>query len=110
MGAQGPSDALDVASASVSERLTIQNVRPNPFAQSTTITLALPLRAPAHLAVYDLAGRVVRTLVDGVLEAGIHPITWDGRTDAGGAVAGGVYLAKLVSGGETSVRRVVLIK
>jgi flagellar hook assembly protein FlgD len=89
--------------------LAIQDLRPNPFNQSTTITLAVPRRAQSHLVVYDVTGRAVRTLVNGVLEAGIHPITWNGRTDAGALVAGGVYFARLESGGLTSARRFVRI-
>jgi len=92
------------------KRLAIQEVRPNPFTQSTTITLALPERAQTRLVVHDVAGRVVRRLVNGVFEAGIHPITWDGRTDSGTPLARGIYFAKLESGGLTSARRIALTK
>jgi flagellar hook assembly protein FlgD len=101
---------VDVAPARLPKRMEIQGLSPNPFTQSTTITLALPQRALSHLVVYDVTGRVVRTLVNGVLEAGIHPIPWNGRSDAGTSVATGVYFAKLESGGLTSARRIVRIK
>ena len=89
---------------------TIQDLGPNPFTQSTTIALAMPRPAKTHLAVYDVQGRVVRTLVNRVLEAGVHPILWDGRTDTGNPVARGVYFAKLESGGVTSSRRIAVVK
>jgi hypothetical protein len=92
------------------ERLAIQDLSPNPFTQSTTITLAVPRRGQSQLVVYDVTGRLVRTLVNGVLEAGLHPIPWNGRTDAGTPLAGGVYFARLESGGLTTARRFVLIK
>ncbi|TMQ56943.1 MAG: T9SS type A sorting domain-containing protein [Candidatus Eisenbacteria bacterium] len=104
------SGSTTVASVGVSERVAIQDLSPNPFTKSTTIALAIPRRAQSHLVVYDVQGRVVRTLLNRVLEAGVHPITWDGRTDAGNRVAGGVYFAKLESGGLTSVRRIAMIK
>jgi hypothetical protein len=92
------------------ERVAIQDVGPNPFTGSTTITLALPERAPSRLVVYDVAGRVVRTLANGDLEAGVHPITWDGRSDMGVPVGDGVYFAKFESGGQTSTRLIARIK
>ena len=88
----------------------IQAATPNPFRAAVTISLALPSAAASHLAIYDLAGRVVRTLVNRVLEAGSFPITWDGRADDGTPVAGGVYFAKFKSGAQASVRRIVLVK
>jgi len=105
------SSVADTAPAGMSERVAaIQDLKPNPFTQSTTITLALPRPAKTHLAVYDVRGRMVRTLENRVLEAGVHPITWDGRTDAGKPVARGVYFAKLESDGRTSSRRIAVIK
>jgi hypothetical protein len=105
-----PNQTAGVDSPRLPERVAIEDTRPNPFIQSTTITLALPERAQSRLVVYDVAGRAVRTLVNGILEAGIHPITWNGRTDAGTPVGVGVYFARLESGGVTSARRIVLIK
>jgi len=109
-GASTSSSNAGVASSGVPERAAIQDLGPNPFTQSTTIALAIPRQAKSHLAVYDVQGRVVRTLVNGVLEAGIHPITWDGRTDSGNRAAVGVYFAKFESGGQKSVRRIALVK
>ena len=88
----------------------IQAATPNPFRSAVTISLALPSAAASHLAIHDLAGRVVRTLVRGVLEAGSSPITWDGRADDGTPLPGGVYFAKFRSGTQASVRRIVLVK
>jgi len=105
-----PLAVAHVAPVAASKRAAIRDLSPNPFTKSTTIALAMPRRAQSHLAVYDVQGRVVRTLVNGVLEAGIHPITWDGRTDAGDRVAGGVYFAKLESDGLTSVRRIAMVR
>lgn len=108
--APGPSSVAGVATAGASERATIQDLGPNPFTQSTTITLALPRPAQSHLAVYDVRGRLVRTLANGVLEAGVHPFHWNGRTDDGKPAAAGVYFAKLESGGVNSVHRIALMK
>jgi len=111
MGNNTPSSGnVDVIPVRLPQRAAIQNLGPNPFTQTTTITLALPRPAQSRLVVYDVSGRVVRTLVNGVLDAGIHPIAWNGRTDAGTPVAAGVYFAKLESGGLTSARRIARIQ
>ena len=105
-----PSAAVTAAPGDLSERPAIRDLKPNPFRGSTTITLSMPRPAPARLVVYDVRGRAVRTLVDRVLEAGIHPIAWNGKTDDGQPAATGVYFAKLEDGERTTVRRIALIR
>jgi len=83
---------------------------PNPFNPSTTIAFALAQDGPARLAVYDLSGRLVRTLVDGPLARGAHTATWDGRDDAGRGVASGIYVYRLRAGGRDEARRMALLK
>ncbi len=58
--------------------------RPNPFSKETEIRFAVPpAGATVRLAIYDVAGRRVRTIVNGKVEGGVHGVTWDGRDDAG---------------------------
>jgi hypothetical protein len=84
--------------------------RPNPFNPGTTISVTLPARSHATLTVYDMAGRRVRTLADGVFGSGSREFTWDGRDDRGAAVASGVYFYRLRAGTFTATRRMVLLK
>ncbi len=84
--------------------------RPNPFNPLTTIRFTLERDATAEVAVYDLAGRRLRTLTSGFLPAGEHETTWDGRDDRGGRVASGTYLYRLRAGNVCESRRVTLIK
>jgi hypothetical protein len=58
-----------------------------------------PHAAEGSLAIYDVEGRVVRTLVDGVLAPGVRRIVWDGADDRSSPVASGVYFARLRHGG-----------
>lgn len=83
---------------------------PNPFNPRTTIAFRTAGDAPARLAVYDAAGRLVRTLVDGVLPAGEHAVAWDGAAEDGRRGAAGVYFLRLENGGVTETRSVVMIK
>jgi subtilisin family serine protease len=85
-------------------------VRPNPFNPAASIDYALAERGPVRLAIYDVNGRRVRTLVDGAQQAGPQNATWDGRADGGGAMPSGVYFARLTAAGRSISRKLVLIR
>jgi len=76
-----------------------QNV-PNPFNPATRIAYRVPAAADVTLKIYNLAGQLVRTLATGPRMAGGHEATWDGKDDAGQAVASGTYFYELRAGGE----------
>jgi hypothetical protein len=82
---------------------------PNPSIGATKIAFDLPRAGHATLAIYDLAGRRVRSLMDGARAAGRYSETWDGRGERGSAVAG-VYFVRLEIGGETRTERIVRIR
>ena len=83
---------------------------PNPFNPRTKISFVLPVAGEATLAVYDVDGRLVRTLAGGWLEAGERTVTWDGDDDRGGRVASGLYFCRLRVGDSTLVRKMTLLK
>jgi len=92
-------------------RLAVSSASPNPFASSTSIGFSIPAGVASHsLAIYDLAGRLVRRLSSGPRSAGRHASTWDGRDASGRAVAAGVYLARLEAEGEIAVRKLVHLR
>jgi flagellar hook assembly protein FlgD len=74
------------------------------------LAFSLPRTGPARLVLLDVAGRRVRTLVDGPLVAGAHVMTWDGRDERGASASAGLYWARLEAGGEAAVRRLVRIR
>jgi hypothetical protein len=81
---------------------------PNPFRRVTTIRYDLPRPGAVHLAVYDVTGRLVRTLVDRVEEAGFRSVVWDGKDTGGQRVSSGVFFYALETA-EGSVRRKVVL-
>ena len=84
---------------------------PNPFNPGTVIAFELSNRARVSLNVYDLGGRLVRTLVDGqYLDRGRHEAAWDGRGRSGNLMASGVYIYRLEAGTQSESRRMVLVK
>lgn len=91
-------------------RTALHPNQPNPFNPRTTIRYDLRRAGPVTLRVFDLQGRRVRTLRDGVEAAGPHSVDWDGTDDAGRRVATGVFLYRLEAGEFVRVRKMVLIK
>lgn len=93
------------AGATLPTRVTLDAAYPNPFNPQTTLRFALPEAGTVHLAVYDLLGREVALLVDGVQPTGWQEVTWQASDQASG-----VYLVRLVSGTQVQTQRVVLLK
>lgn len=84
---------------------------PNPFNPETTIKYSIKERARVSLKIYDVTGRLVRTLVDEVQSpAEIQPVRWDGTNDGGTVVSSGVYFCKLVTKGFTETRKLAFLK
>jgi hypothetical protein len=96
--------------------LALEQNFPNPFrlGEQTTIRFAVPEpdSGPprATLGIYDVLGRLVRTLVDGDVIAGEQAVTWDGASDAGATVPSGVYLARLESAGSEKIVRILFVR
>src|SRR5207247_169243 len=80
---------------------------PNPFHSTTMISFASPVRAAARLALYDVQGKRVATLVDGVIDAGQYNVRWNGAGDSGALLSPGVYMVRLTIGRHEAVRKVV---
>ncbi len=72
---------------------------PNPFFSAASISFELPEPGWTSMTVYDLSGRIVRTLENSELGTGQHSIAWDGRRENGEVVSGGLYLCRIQSGG-----------
>jgi hypothetical protein len=92
-------------------RNSLSQNRPNPFNPTTTIEFTLKERANVQLKIYNVAGQLVRTLVNEARTPGeVHTATWDGRNDAGQSVSSGVYFYKLVAGNFVQTKKMVLLK
>ena len=83
---------------------------PNPFNPETKIEYSLPNAAVVKLAVYNLLGQRVATLVDQRQSAGIHSIFWNGKDDLGRSVASGIYLYRLEISEFVKARQLILIR
>jgi len=107
LGIGGPS-AVDLPGFG---RFALHAAAPNPFNPSTTIRFNLPQSSAVALTIYDLQGKLVRTLLNGeVLSAGRNEMSWRGRDDAGRRVASGTYFYRLEAAKNTETRQMTLIK
>lgn len=103
-----PTVATSVAGTSPAARVMLA-ASPNPMRQGTTLRYALPKDADVKLRVFGVDGRLVTTLVSGRVEAGRHEVRWDAQA-AGQPVASGIYFARLETGGQTLVEKLILTR
>jgi len=104
----GPTGVADGAPAATKSYLS--DAFPNPFNPTTTIGYTMLTDGIAEIAIYDVRGRRVRTLVHGIIAAGYKEVVWDGRNDSGGRVASGVYLYQLRTGSVVETKKMVMLK
>jgi aminopeptidase N len=97
----------------VPARVQLFPCRPNPFVGTTHLRYAVPGSGHStrvSLCVYDLAGRLVRTLWEGSQSPGYHSLNWDGRTNDGKIAPPGSYFARLVVGDQSRTQKMILVK
>lgn len=78
---------------------------PNPFNSTTKISYGLPEASSVKITVYDMTGRQVAQLVDGIQEAGVHELTWNAQSNPAG-----VYLVRMQTSSFTTTRQMMLTK
>jgi hypothetical protein len=101
----------DELAPTIPMRFNLHGGAPNPFRCSTAIEYDVPRETLVSLRVYNVNGRLVRTLVDGVVEPGRHVVAWDGSSDAGESVGSGVYFCNMaVRGSHISEQKIVLAR
>ncbi len=100
----------DVPGAGAIHQYALNNAAPNPFNPATVLSFELPTQTDVELAVYDLAGRMIVTLIDETREAGRHQVSWNGRSGNGELVASGIYLYHLKAGAFQETKRMTLLK
>jgi hypothetical protein len=83
---------------------------PNPFNPTTTIAYDVRDKGVVTLRIYDVAGRLVRTLVSGMKEPGSYTATWNGRNDRGTRVASGIYFYGMKAKEFRMTRKMVLLR
>lgn len=101
--------AVEAGSVGPNEFELLQNY-PNPFNPSTTIQYALSKPSDVRLTIHDLKGHELAVLAAGSQAPGTHRLTWNGCNAAGEPLPTGVYIARLRSGTDTAMTRMLLIR
>jgi len=83
---------------------------PNPFNSSTNIQFRLPKMTDVSIQVFNINGKLVRTLFQGRKLAGSHILHWDGTDDLGRKISSGIYCYKMVAGSFREARKLILVK
>jgi hypothetical protein len=83
---------------------------PNPFNASTILTYEIEKGEKLTLKIYDILGREVRSLVNGLQRPGVYRVIWDGKNNQGREVSSGIYLYQLRVGHYKQTKKLVLIK
>ncbi|NNE43784.1 MAG: T9SS type A sorting domain-containing protein, partial [Gemmatimonadetes bacterium] len=107
-----PADAVGVNPGGfASLDFALHQNAPNPIAgPATRIQFAVPRATDASLRVFDVSGRLVATLLDGKVDAGVHTVNWNGRNANNRAVSSGVYFYRLQADGKEATRKMVILK
>jgi hypothetical protein len=106
----GHTDVEEDETASHIEGFELSQNYPNPFNPETQVSFSLPEEAKVSLAVYNVSGQKVRTLLDSGLPAGSYTVTWDGKDNQGISVASGVYFCRLQAGEKVSTKKMTLVR
>lgn len=83
---------------------------PNPFLGRTTIKYAVPSKVNVTLKIYDISGRIVKTIFDKEIEAGSYTVIWDGRNNSGKKVPGGIYFLRFKTEKHNFTRKMLKMK
>ena len=106
----GVSDPANYGKFELPKEFVLSQNYPNPFNPTTTIGYSTPRDGEIQIEIYNLMGQKVRTLFNGILQAGSHKVEWDGCDDSGKTLSSGVYLITLRSGNFVTAKRMSLIK
>ncbi|MHC4137503.1 MAG: hypothetical protein ACYS0K_21360 [Planctomycetota bacterium] len=107
---ESESDPTGVAPSPGPDTARLSLARPNPFRSRTALEFEVDRPGPVRISVHDVGGRQLVRLRDGILQPGRHGLEWDGRDDAGRAVASGVYFIRFRDASIEETRRVVRMR
>jgi hypothetical protein len=106
-----PGTATAVTEPVIPTRFALYQNVPNPFNPTTTISYGVPVGGGVvTLRVYDVSGKLIRTLINGPQTVGQKTATWDGRDDGGRGVASGIYFYRLTAPGYTKTLKMLLLQ
>ena len=112
VGAVHSADVVNIDNYNVifPERLRIYNAYPNPFNPITSLSYDLPEEGLVNITIYDMMGRIVKTLVNGSQTAGFKSVQWNATNDRNEPVSAGLYLYAIQAGEFRQTKKMLLLK
>lgn len=106
----GPPLSVDDNGKPIPDKLLLDQNYPNPFNPVTKISYGLPFDTDVTIVVYNVLGQKISTLVNQRQSAGSKTVVWDATDERGVAVGSGIYVYRLVAGGEVKSKKMVLVR
>jgi flagellar hook assembly protein FlgD len=91
-------------------KMRLEQNFPNPLKRQTKISYQLPTEGYTSLAVYNIAGQKIKTLVKEAQNVGTHNATWNGQDESGKPVSAGIYIYRLQTGNGCRTRKMTVIR
>lgn len=101
---------IDEGSRTGANGLYLYQNTPNPFYGSTSIQYAIPEKGHVSITIFNMMGQKVKTLVNHSQAKGSHVIAWDGTSDSGATLSGGIFVCRIKIGDQTVSNKVVLAR
>jgi hypothetical protein len=105
-----PLVGVEEVEGSLPREFSVSQNYPNPFNPSTTIDYTVPRKSQVNLAVYNVLGQKVATLVDQEMAAGKYRAVWDGKADSGNPLSSGIYFYKFEADNFVKTNKMVMLK
>ncbi len=106
----GPTTAVAETVHNIPIAFSLSEAWPNPFNPHTTIAYQLPVAMDVFLAIYNIRGQKIATLIKQRWAAGFHTVRWNGTNDAGESVTSGIYLYRMQAGDFVQTKRLLFLK
>jgi len=103
------SQVTGIVEAKAPTGFALSCIKPNPFSENTVISYQLPIPTEVYLAVYDISGKLVKTLVSRHSSPGSYNVTWNGRDDKGKSVSAGIYFLELLTPKYKATKKITLL-
>jgi hypothetical protein len=111
VNAQGQLTSIEkINSQRIPKEFMLGQNYPNPFNPTTVIEYTIPQPENVEIAIYDMLGQRIKTLVSGMHAAGTYEVIWDATNDLGSKVSSGIYLFKITSGKYIAIKKMVLLR
>ncbi len=100
---------LNTSASDLGLEFTLKQNQPNPFRMGTVMRFALPEERDVRLEVFDISGRLVKSLANGRFGPGLHTLSWNGLGERGTRLPSGVYLYRLAAGKDVANRKLIMM-